>query len=100
MQQKWLAKLMGLDYEICYNKGKENLVADALYRLTEGGQGELNEIVTLQQLWLTENIDSYENDANAQNIIEEISIGDDKFKQYQINKGLIEMEGKLFVGCT
>jgi hypothetical protein len=29
-QQKWVTKLFGYDYEIIYNKGKENVVADAL----------------------------------------------------------------------
>lgn len=32
-QQKWVAKLMGFDYEIHYKKAIENLVADALSRL-------------------------------------------------------------------
>ncbi|RWR88624.1 transposon Tf2-1 polyprotein [Cinnamomum micranthum f. kanehirae] len=29
MQQRWASKLMGFDYEIIYNKGKNNIVADA-----------------------------------------------------------------------
>ena len=31
-QNKWLAKMLGYDYEIVYKKGHENVVADALSR--------------------------------------------------------------------
>ena len=34
-QNKWLAKMLGYDYEIIYNKGKDNSVADALFRQFE-----------------------------------------------------------------
>lgn len=36
LQQKWLTKLMGLDYGIQYRRGKENVVAGALSR--RGGE--------------------------------------------------------------
>nr|GFA75285.1 reverse transcriptase [Tanacetum cinerariifolium] len=45
LQTKWLPKLLGFDYEISYNKGSENVVADALSRLTHGG--ELNSLMIL-----------------------------------------------------
>ncbi|GKC07462.1 putative mitochondrial protein, partial [Tanacetum coccineum] len=35
-QVKWLAKLLGFDCKISYNKGTEKVVADALSRLTSG----------------------------------------------------------------
>lgn len=34
-QQKWVAKLLGYDYEINNKKGKENLVVDTLSRILE-----------------------------------------------------------------
>lgn len=34
-QQKWVAKLLGYDYEICYKLGRENSTTDALLRLIE-----------------------------------------------------------------
>lgn len=49
LQQKWLAKLMGLDYEITYKKGKKNAVADALSRLPGiQKEGVVNELTTVQ----------------------------------------------------
>lgn len=32
LQQKWLSKMLGYDYEITYKKGTENVVTDALSR--------------------------------------------------------------------
>lgn len=37
-QMKWLAKLMGFDYEILYKKRRENKVADALSRVDTSAQ--------------------------------------------------------------
>ncbi len=34
-QNKWLAKMLGYDYEIIYKKGKDNRVVDALSRQFE-----------------------------------------------------------------
>jgi hypothetical protein len=35
MQQKWVTKIVGYDYEIIYKKDKENVVVDALSRKNE-----------------------------------------------------------------
>ncbi|KAA8525395.1 hypothetical protein F0562_007250 [Nyssa sinensis] len=49
-QQKWIAKLLGYDYEILYKPGIENSTADALSRVT--GSPTLNVLFVLQaQIW-------------------------------------------------
>lgn len=98
-QQKWLAKLMGLDYEICYKKGKENIVADALSRVPEQKPaGGCSMITYVQQSWLHTLSDSYQGDPTAQAIIDGIVRKDNKFMQYQYVKGLLKMSDKLYVG--
>ncbi|KAK8926336.1 hypothetical protein KSP39_PZI018278 [Platanthera zijinensis] len=42
LQQKWVTKLLGYDYEIVYHRGKENVVADALSRLPEAALSHLS----------------------------------------------------------
>lgn len=60
LQQKWLAKLLGLDYEIVYKKGVDNRVADALSRLPEGDKsGEVNALSSVQVNWVQEITASY-----------------------------------------
>lgn len=88
LQQKWLAKLMGLDYEISYKKGAENTVADALSRLpTESKEGELGAITAVQSGWLADLITSYSDDAEAKRIIEGIATKEAAYLHFQFHKG-------------
>lgn len=68
LQQKWLSKLVGLNYTISYKKGIENKVADALSRrgLSEA---ELIAISLAKPGWLVEIQASWTNDALAKQII-------------------------------
>lgn len=50
-QQRWLTKLLGYDFEVHYEKGKENCVANALSRQLERELVAITTLVTwLQQL--------------------------------------------------
>ena len=50
-KQKWVTKLFGYDYEIIYNKGKDNVVADALSRKYED-EGSLFSLSFIVPDWL------------------------------------------------
>ena len=50
-QQKWETKLFGYDYEIIYNKGKDNVVVDALSKKYED-EGSLFYLSFIVPNWL------------------------------------------------
>jgi hypothetical protein len=50
-QQKWVTKLFGYDYEINYNKGKYNVMADALSQKYED-EGSLFSLSFIVPDWL------------------------------------------------
>ncbi|GJZ27288.1 retrotransposon-related protein [Tanacetum coccineum] len=92
-QTKWLPKLLGFDYEISYNKGTENIVADALSRVNTGSEfsgvntasefsgvhmgGELNAMIlsTIASDLLQDIKSSYVQDLPLQRIIDELAQG-------------------------
>ncbi|KAF7153068.1 hypothetical protein RHSIM_Rhsim01G0082100 [Rhododendron simsii] len=58
MQQKWLSKLMGFDYDIVYKTRKTNVVVDALPRMGEGfeskaaNQGTMASMTVVLYQWV------------------------------------------------
>lgn len=76
LQQKWLAKLLGLDYEIVYKKGKENIIVNALSRLPEiTSDAQLQAISSVHLNWLQEITKSYTQDELAQEVMTTLATG-------------------------
>lgn len=65
LQQKWLTKLPGFNYTICYKKGVENKVVDALLRRGLN-DAEITAIYMAQSGWLADIQNSWVNNEMAQ----------------------------------
>jgi len=61
-QQKWVTKMLGYDFEIIYEKGKQNVLADALSRKAEDVEALLCAISTIQPVWINEAMEEWKND--------------------------------------
>lgn len=98
-QHKALTKLMGLNYKICYKKGAENRVADALSRVTHHNESEVLAVSVLQSTWLQELVDSYSIDPNTAKLLSNLAI-QSPFGHFTLHKGVIRYKGKIWVASS
>nr|GEV32796.1 hypothetical protein [Tanacetum cinerariifolium] len=99
-QTKWLPELLGFDYEISYNKGTENIVADALSRINTGS--ELNAMIlsTITSDLLQDIKSSYAQDLSLQKIIDELAQNTSANNKYKWEGGILKRKGKIVVGTN
>ncbi|GMI70628.1 hypothetical protein HRI_000732100 [Hibiscus trionum] len=96
-QQKWVAKMMGFDYEVCYRKGTHNIVADCLSR-KPNEVGCLNMSVssvttdTLNRVAAT-----WVQDGRLKKIIDELKRGTRRNDKYSWDGRKLKRKGKLVV---
>lgn len=96
LQQTWLSKLLGYDYEICYKKGCDNVVADALSRVS--GLALFTLAVNSLQPALLEKIQhSWLLDSKLQALIAQLSAGQ-TVKNKSWDGSILRRKGKLVVG--
>jgi len=103
MQQKWLVKLMGYDYEIIYKKGKENVAADALSRKPVGETLPITEAkltalsIANSELW--ENIQKqWIEDPELVQLIQQLQQDNQSNRNYLWARDQLTRKGKLVVG--
>ncbi|KAJ7954398.1 Ty3/gypsy retrotransposon protein [Quillaja saponaria] len=86
--QKWLSKLMGLDYEIQYKKGKDNTVADALSRVQHDKDSEtvylVLSVVTTDLVGRI--VASYQLDDKILKLMEEVRNNSGNHKNYVVTE--------------
>ncbi|CAM8994324.1 unnamed protein product [Rhodiola kirilowii] len=96
-QQKWIAKLMGFDFEVKYRPGRNNGPADALSRVPEASmaamQGHSRPVYGI--LLVLRNL--YQRDVTALQLYKDIQQHPEQHEGYQILDGLILYRDRLLV---
>ncbi|WVZ64260.1 hypothetical protein U9M48_013810 [Paspalum notatum var. saurae] len=90
------ARLMGLKFKIVYNKGKDNVAADALSR--KHHWMTLQAVSTVQPAWLQEVLNSYTTDGKAQILLSQLAVTTPNAEGYSLDQGLIKYKGKIWIG--
>lgn len=97
IQQKWLLKLLGLQYEIQYKMGAENKVADALSRSPKF-EDSCESITTVTPLWVQRVIRSYQSDAFTSKILTTKAVDKTAYGDFSITEGILRYKGRVVVG--
>ncbi|XP_026419661.1 uncharacterized protein LOC113315613 [Papaver somniferum] len=101
LQQKWMMKLLGFNYDIQYKKGVDNKFADALSRRAHPPTA-LQDITLSKPVWIQDIANSYENDPKAQQLISQLLVSPSATPnfsyQQEILRQLITWPNFIFIG--
>jgi hypothetical protein len=95
MQQKAMRRLMGLHFKVIYKKGKEDVVVDALPRVSH--LTTVSTILVTQPIWIQEVLNSYTTDLVAQALLEKLSVHSPDDKGFSLSQGLIRHHNELWI---
>lgn len=97
MQHKAFLKLMGLQYQIRYKKGCDNMAADALSRKYTEGEEQWAITVSTPR-WLEMVVESYQKDPETNQLLTGLSLHPEGRDGFQLVKGVIRFKGKIWLG--
>ena len=96
-QQVWLTKLLGFDYDIEYRKGKENLAADALSRISHQ-ELSASTLSSVSTTILADIRKTWETDHNLKKLILELHKDTGSHPNYSWVNNTLLRKGKVVVG--
>lgn len=99
LQQRWISKLLGLDYEIQYKRGAENKVADALSR-RDSDSYEFSAMTVLKPKWLEEVLLSYQSDPICQKNLSAKAIDPTCYEDYSLVGDVLRYKSRIYVGSN
>jgi len=95
-QSKWPSKLMGFDYEICYKKGKESVVANGLSRVSTAQLVTMT-VSSLSSELLEQVKQTWGVDDSIQTLINKLTNGE-IIPKYIYSQGLLYRNDRVVVG--
>jgi hypothetical protein len=99
-QQRWLSKLLDYNFVIEFKKGKDNSVADALSRQSNGFTKEELSIALIffpTPTRISDLKESYLSDQHTTELLTALQRGDSVLKGYSLQQGPILRKGRLWV---
>jgi hypothetical protein len=96
IQRKAMSRLMGLKFKILYNKGKDNLAADALSRVAH--VMHMQAVFVVQPFWIQEVVNSYQTDQFAQDLLAQLAVTSPNADGFSLDNGVIRQDNKIWIG--
>jgi hypothetical protein len=107
-QQKVFTKLLGLQYIVIYKMGVENKVADALSRnpshyrsvseVVSPNSAECYALSICQPKWIFDIMESYVQDATAQEMIVKLMIDGVAVPEFSFSDGILRYKSRIWIG--